>query len=77
MWGWGVGVGVLIRVWARRGESAAGQFALDVCSGALTHYETYYGIRFPLPKLDLVAIPEYVWVAVVGFFLEGLGQASS
>jgi tricorn protease interacting factor F2/3 len=40
-----------------RGES--GKFALGVAAKVLPEFERYYGIPYPLPKLDLVAVPEF------------------
>lgn len=51
--------GVLVRVYAPPGRSADGQFALSVATKALDGYDDYFGIPYPLPKLDMVAIPEF------------------
>ena len=49
----GVDVGVV----AKRGDSAKAQFALDAAVHILPYYESYFGVKYPLPKLDLVAGP--------------------
>jgi aminopeptidase N len=49
----GVDVGVIVR----RGEAVKAQFALDEASAILRYYNDYFGIKFPLPKLDLIAAP--------------------
>ena len=49
----GVDVGVVVR----RGETVKGRFALDEASALLRYYNDYFGIPYPLPKLDLVAMP--------------------
>jgi aminopeptidase N len=49
--------GVEIGVVFRRGDSAKARFALDAAAQILPFYEDYFGIRYPLPKLDLVAGP--------------------
>ena len=49
----GVDVGVVVP----RGEAAKGAFALDEASALLRYYNSYFGIPYPLPKLDLVAAP--------------------
>ena len=36
-----------------------GKFALEVASKALPFYEDYFGISYPLTKLDLVAISDF------------------
>jgi tricorn protease interacting factor F2/3 len=49
-----VRVGVALPA-SRRGS---GRFALDETSRILPAYEEYFGIPYPLPKLDLIAVPE-------------------
>ena len=41
------------------GRGASGVYALSVAEKLLPEYERYYGIPYPLPKLDLVAVPEF------------------
>lgn len=41
-----------------RGMPEDGLFALDFASKALKFYQDYFAVTFPLPKLDLVALPE-------------------
>eukprot|EP00698_Gefionella_okellyi_P021321 TRINITY_DN6885_c0_g1_i1.p1 TRINITY_DN6885_c0_g1~~TRINITY_DN6885_c0_g1_i1.p1 ORF type:complete len:969 (+),score=237.71 TRINITY_DN6885_c0_g1_i1:199-2907(+) len=54
-----VASGPLIRVWTRPGETSTGVFALNVAQTVLTFYETYLRTRYPLSKLDLIAIPDF------------------
>ena len=49
----GVDVGVIFR----RGESAKAGFALDAASAILPYYNDYFGVKYPLPKMDLIAAP--------------------
>ncbi|MGC9953123.1 MAG: M1 family metallopeptidase [Rhizomicrobium sp.] len=49
----GVDVGVIVK----RGDTAEAQYALDAASHILPYYEDYFGVKYPLPKLDLVAGP--------------------
>ena len=49
----GVDVGVVVR----RGELANAEFALDAASRILPWYNDYFGIAYPLPKLDMIAGP--------------------
>jgi aminopeptidase N len=46
-----------IAVWAPKGEEAQGQYALGVEKNVLPYYNDYFGIAYPLPKLDMIAIP--------------------
>lgn len=48
-----------IRVLATRGNSSKGRFSLDICKKLLKAYEDYFGVKYPLPKLDLIAIPDF------------------
>ncbi len=51
--------GTLVRVWTTPGKKDQGRFALDVSSRLLNFYNRYFGIPYPLPKLDLIAIPDF------------------
>jgi aminopeptidase N len=46
-------IGVIVS----RGEAAKGRFALDAASELLGYYNDYFGVPFPLPKLDLISGP--------------------
>ncbi len=46
-------------MYAPVGRSELGRFALDVAARALTFMNSYFGLPFPLPKLDLVAVPDF------------------
>lgn len=49
----GVDVGVVVR----RGEGAHAGFALDAAAQLLPWFDEWFGVRYPLPKLDLLAGP--------------------
>ncbi|KAG7368830.1 aminopeptidase [Nitzschia inconspicua] len=51
--------GVLIKVYAPRGKAASCQYALDCGVKALDSFNDFFGVNYPLPKLDMVAIPEF------------------
>ncbi len=55
---------VQITVFAPPGRSGSGQVALDYASRLLPAFERYFGIDYPLPKLDLVAVPQYAYGAM-------------
>ncbi|MEW9570712.1 M1 family metallopeptidase [Rhodanobacter sp. Si-c] len=42
---------------APRGTAAQGQFALASARAILPEYNAYFGLRYPLPKLDIVLAP--------------------
>ncbi len=48
-----------ITVDASPGRAAAGAYAADRAGEMLAAYEEYYGIPYPLPKLDLVALENF------------------
>lgn len=48
-----------IRVYTTPGKKELGQFALEVATKSLPYYEDYFGIPYPLPKMDLIAIPDF------------------
>jgi tricorn protease interacting factor F2/3 len=41
------------------GRRETGTYALAVAEKLLPEFERYYGIPYPLPKLDLIAVPEF------------------
>jgi aminopeptidase N len=51
--------GTVIRVYTPPGKVAHGTFALECACKALDLYDDFFGVPYPLPKLDMVAIPEF------------------
>jgi puromycin-sensitive aminopeptidase len=51
--------GVLVRVFTTTGKKHQAGFALDVAIRALEFYNNYFNIAYPLPVLDLIAIPDF------------------
>eukprot|EP01133_Synstelium_polycarpum_P020874 gene20874-25067_t len=49
--------GTQIGVITKRGALAQSRFALDESSALLREYNDYFGVRYPLPKLDNIAAP--------------------
>jgi tricorn protease interacting factor F2/3 len=51
--------GRAIRVYGVNGKSSQGAFALQFTADALHFFEQYTDVAYPLPKLDLLAIPDF------------------
>jgi aminopeptidase N len=49
--------GVKLRVVTTKGKAAMGRYALESAARILHYYNHYFGVPYPLPKLDLIAIP--------------------
>ena len=56
--------GVLVRVYTPPGKSESGMFVLDCATRCLDLYDDFFGLPYPLPKLDMVAIPEFAMGAI-------------
>lgn len=48
--------GVDVRVWGKKGEAHLGEFGLDIGIKALNFYEKFFGIKYPLPKMDMIGL---------------------
>ncbi|CAH0553114.1 unnamed protein product [Brassicogethes aeneus] len=51
--------GPIIKVWAPKDDLVKTKYALEVAEEILPFLEKYFGIKYPLPKLDLLAIPNF------------------
>lgn len=51
--------GTLVRVWTTRGKEEQGRFALDVSVDLLAYFNDYFGVSYPLEKMDHIAIPDF------------------
>ncbi|OMH84586.1 Aminopeptidase 1 [Zancudomyces culisetae] len=47
------------RIYTPPGQSERGQFALDVTVKVLEYFAEIFGIAYPLPKMDQVAVPDF------------------
>src|SRR5215475_9594560 len=69
--------GVTIGVVTTRGKSVNGRYAIDQTANLLKYFNDYFASKYPLPKLDLVALPSNSasamehWGAIT-FFESGL-----
>ena len=54
--------GVVIRVYTPPGKAEQGNFSLMCAKRSLDYFDDFFGLPYPLPKLDMVAIPEFAMV---------------
>lgn len=59
--------GVPIRVCATPDKVGLTKFALDAAKWDLKYYDRYFGIKYPMAKMDLVAIPDFEAGAMENF----------
>ena len=59
--------GVPIRACATPDKVELTQFALEAAKYILHYYDTYFGIKYPMPKLDMVAMPDFEAGAMENF----------
>src|SRR3989344_1010145 len=51
--------GITVRVFATPGKIHQAKFALDVAVKTLSYFSDYFKVPYPLPVLDLIAIPDF------------------
>ena len=49
--------GVKLRIVTTEGKRASAAYALESTKRILAYYNAYFGVRYPLPKLDQIAVP--------------------
>jgi len=59
--------GVPIRACATPDKVELTKFALESAKYVLHYYDTYFGIKYPMPKLDMVALPDFEAGAMENF----------
>ena len=59
--------GVPIRACATPDKVQMGAYALKGAEFFLHYYDTYFGIKYPMPKLDMIAIPDFEAGAMENF----------
>uniref|UniRef100_A0A7I4BPT3 Aminopeptidase n=1 Tax=Physcomitrium patens TaxID=3218 RepID=A0A7I4BPT3_PHYPA len=65
-----------VRVYTEVGKTHQGKFALDVALRTLPFYAKYFGTEYPLPKLDMVAIPDFAAGAMENYGLVTYREAA-
>ncbi|KAL6900781.1 hypothetical protein ACP4OV_005457 [Aristida adscensionis] len=61
--------GTKVRVYTQVGKTNQGKFALDVAVKSLDLYKDYFATPYPLPKLDMIAIPDFAAGAMENYGL--------
>ncbi|XP_050673816.1 aminopeptidase A-like isoform X3 [Leptidea sinapis] len=56
----GIGHDFNLKCFAQKGQTNKIEFAQDIGKRATEFYIQYYKVPYPLPKLDMIAIPDYV-----------------
>src|SRR5208283_1287420 len=51
--------GVPVRIWTTPGRQEQGRFALETGCRSLEYFAQWFGIPYALPKLDMVALPDF------------------
>ncbi len=51
--------GIKVRVFTTPGKKYQAEFALECAAKTLSFFSDYFGIPYPLPALDLIAIPDF------------------
>jgi aminopeptidase N/puromycin-sensitive aminopeptidase len=59
--------GIPIRVCSTPEKAKLTHFALGAAEHFLAYYDKYFGIKYPMPKLDLIAIPDFEAGAMENF----------
>lgn len=63
--------GTPIRIWAPPGKLHLAKFAEGIAQHSLTFFNSYYGLKYPGDKLELIAIPDFAFGA-----MENLGAVT-
>ncbi|XP_002516101.2 aminopeptidase M1 [Ricinus communis] len=61
--------GIKVRVYCQVGKANQGRFALHVAVKTLELYKEYFSVQYPLPKLDMIAIPDFAAGAMENYGL--------
>ena len=56
--------GTRVQVWSPPKTPKSRQFALAASNVILPYYESLFGIKYPLPKLDMITVPEFKYGAM-------------
>nr|XP_023013628.1 aminopeptidase N-like [Leptinotarsa decemlineata]XP_023013629.1 aminopeptidase N-like [Leptinotarsa decemlineata] len=66
----------VIKVWAPEGDLSMAQYALDVTLEVMEFMEDFFGMKYPLPKLDMLAVPNFGKAAMENWGLISFRKSS-
>ncbi|XP_074039216.1 aminopeptidase N isoform X3 [Leptinotarsa decemlineata] len=66
----------LIKVWSRDSLVRQTTYANEISPKILHYFENYFDIKFPLPKIDIVAVPEFGFSAMENWGLITFRESS-
>ncbi|CAF2068169.1 unnamed protein product [Brassica napus] len=61
--------GIKVRVYCQVGKADQGKFALHVGAKTLDLFKEYFAVPYPLPKIDMIAIPDFAAGAMENYGL--------
>ncbi|KAL1552325.1 AP-1 complex subunit mu-1-like [Salvia divinorum] len=61
--------GINVKVYCQVGKASQGKFALEVAVKTLGLYKEYFAVPYSLPKLDMIAIPDFAAGAMENYGL--------
>ena len=50
---------ITCRVYTLKGQTDMGKFGLEMCTRTLEYFSEYFDMAYPLPKMDMIAIPDF------------------
>jgi puromycin-sensitive aminopeptidase len=56
--------GITVRVFVAPGKKQQAKFALETAKRVLTFFNRYFKVKYPLPTLDMIAIPDFAAAAM-------------
>ena len=62
--------GVRVRVYCPPGRAPQGKFALEVGKKCLDFFDEFFGIKYPLPKMDMLCVTEFAAGAMENWCVE-------
>jgi len=51
--------GIRISVWTPKDQISQAQYAISIAPKIIDYYEKFFNVEFPLPKQDMIAIPDF------------------